>query len=168
MASSRSRRVDNYLHIRPAAREDLDALFALDQACFRPGIAYSKTELRYFLFHPRSVSIVAEDESGIAGFAIVEFLLEEGRRIGHIITIDVPAARRRYGIGRLLMESLLNSCRESEAAAVRLEVAVDNEAAIGFYQRLGFTQTGRMRGYYMGKLDALTMRLALASGTLLK
>jgi ribosomal-protein-alanine N-acetyltransferase len=66
------------------------------------------------------------------------------------------------------MESLLNSCRESETAAVRLEVAVDNEAAIGFYQRLGFTQTGRMRGYYMGKLDALTMRLALASGTLLK
>ncbi|HEU4983073.1 MAG TPA: GNAT family N-acetyltransferase, partial [Acidobacteriaceae bacterium] len=109
MSPSRSKRVDNQPHIRPAAREDLDDLFALDQACFRPGIAYSKTELRYFLFHPRSVSMVAEDESGIAGFAIVEFLLEEGRRIGHIITIDVPAARRRYGIGRLLMESLLNS-----------------------------------------------------------
>lgn len=168
MLPPRSKRVDNLPHIRPAAREDLDALFALDQACFRPGIAYSKTELRYFLFHPRSVSIVAEDESGITGFAIVEFLFEEGRRIGHIITIDVPAARRRGGVGRLLMGSLLNSCRESEAAVVRLEVAVDNEAAIAFYQRLGFTQTGRMRGYYMGKLDALTMRLALTSAPALK
>jgi ribosomal-protein-alanine N-acetyltransferase len=168
MLPPRSKRVDNQPHIRPAARGDLDALFALDQACFRPGIAYSKTELRYFLFHPRSVSIVAEDGGGIAGFAIVEFLLEEGRRIGHVITIDVPAARRRTGVGRLLMDSLLDSCRESEAAVVRLEVAIDNEAAIAFYQRLGFTQTGRMRGYYMGKLDALTMRLVLTSGPGLK
>ncbi len=161
MLPPRSKRVDNQPHIRPAAREDLDALFALDQTCFRPGIAYSKTELRYFLFHPRSISVVAEDGGSIAGFAIVEFLLEEGRRIGHVITIDVPAALRRTGVGRLLMDALLDSCRESEAAAVRLEVAVDNEAAIAFYQRLGFTQMGRMRGYYMGKLDALTMRLAL-------
>lgn len=161
MAPSRSRRVDNHLHIRPAAREDLDALFALDQACFRPGIAYSKTELRYFLFHPRSISVVAEDNRGIAGFAIVEFLLEEGRRIGHVITIDVPAARRRTGVGRLLMKALLDPCRETDAATVRLEVAVDNEAAIAFYRRLGFTEMGRMRGYYMGKLDALTMRIAL-------
>jgi ribosomal-protein-alanine N-acetyltransferase len=168
MLPSRSKRVDNQPHIRPAAREDLDALFLLDQACFRPGIAYSKTELRYFLFHPRSVSIVAEDESGIAGFAIVEYLLEEGRRVGHIITIDVPAAHRRTGVGRLLMESLLDSCRETETPAVRLEVAIDNEAAIAFYQRLGFTQTGRMRGYYMGKLDALAMRMALTSGSVLK
>lgn len=161
MAPSRSKRVDNHLYIRPAAREDLDALFALDQTCFRPGIAYSKTELRYFLFHPRSTSVVAEDGSGIAGFAIVEFLLEEGRRIGHVITIDVPAARRRTGVGRLLMKALLDSCREADTATVRLEVAVDNESAIAFYRELGFMEMGRMRGYYMGKLDALTMRLAL-------
>jgi [ribosomal protein S18]-alanine N-acetyltransferase len=165
MWPSRSKRVDNHIHIRPAAREDLDALFELDQACFRPGIAYSKTELRYYLFHPRSISVIAEDDTGIAGFAIVEFLLEEGRRIGHVITIDVPVARRRSGVGRLLMEALLDPCRETDAATVRLEVAVDNEAAIAFYRRLGFTEMGRMRGYYMGKLDALTMRIALHSNS---
>lgn len=153
------------IRIRPAVREDLDALFALDQVCFRPGIAYSKTELRYFLFHIRSLSVVAESERGIAGFAIVEFVLEKGQRIGHIVTIDVAPAERRRGVGRVLMEALLGYCREAEASGLRLEVAVDNAAAIAFYTLLGFAETGRIRGYYMGKLDALVMGLSLQRGT---
>jgi ribosomal-protein-alanine N-acetyltransferase len=152
---------DNAIRIRLAGRGDMDALFALDQECFRPGIAYSKAELRYFLFHPRSISVVAESAGGIAGFAIVEFPLENGRRIGHIVTIDVAAEQRRQGVGRLLMDALLDFCRQAEASHVRLEVAVDNDGAIAFYRGLGFAETGRIRGFYMGKLDALQMGLDL-------
>jgi [ribosomal protein S18]-alanine N-acetyltransferase len=141
----------------------MDALFVLDQECFRPGIAYSKAELRYFLFHPRSISVVAESAAGIAGFAIVEFPLENGRRIGHIVTIDVAPEQRRVGVGRLLMDALLDFCRQAEANHLRLEVAVDNEGALAFYRRLGFAETGRIRGFYMGKLDALQMGLDLES-----
>ncbi|MGH9587966.1 MAG: GNAT family N-acetyltransferase [Acidobacteriaceae bacterium] len=139
----------------------MNALLALDRACFRPGIAYSKGELQYFLFHPQSISIVAERDGEIAGFAIVEFQFQKGRRAGHIITIDVAEAQRRHGVGRLLMDAVLGCCREVEAALLRLEVAVDNAGAIAFYEQLGFTQTGRIPGYYLGKLDALTMSLAL-------
>ncbi|MFZ0663655.1 MAG: GNAT family N-acetyltransferase [Acidobacteriaceae bacterium] len=160
MPSLRNKRGDN-IRIRLATSEDLDALFALDRACFRPGIAYSKTELRYFLFHVRSRSAVAEDESGIAGFAIVEFQVEEGRRIGHIVTIDVAPERRRRGVGRLLMDALFGFCREAEVSELRLEVAVDNDGAIAFYKLLGFAETGRIRGYYLGRLDALVMGLAV-------
>lgn len=106
--------------------------------------------------------MVAEDDRGIAGFAIVEFLFEEGRRIGHVITIDVTGQRRRSGVGRLLMNALLDACRKADATTIRLEVAVDNEPAIAFYRRLGFMETGRVRGYYMHTLDALTMILALS------
>lgn len=147
------------VHIRLARREDLDTLFALDQACFREGIAYSKAELRYFLFHPYAVSLIAEDEIGVAGFAIAEMRAEKGRRAGHIITIDVDPARRRQAVGRVLMTALMERCREGEAALLRLEVAVDNVGAIAFYRLLGFVDTGRIRGFYMGRLDALTMEL---------
>lgn len=139
----------------------MDALFALDQMCFSPGIAYSKAELKYFLFHPRSISVVAESAAGIAGFAIVEFPVENGRRIGHIVTIDVAPARRRRGVGRLLMDALLDCCRHAEARHLRLEVAVDNDGALAFYRGLGFAETARIRGFYMGKLDALQMGLDL-------
>ncbi|HEX5235232.1 MAG TPA: GNAT family N-acetyltransferase [Silvibacterium sp.] len=143
----------------------MEALFALDQACFRPGIAYSRAELEYFLFHPRSKSLIAEDSDGIAGFAVIDFLLEKGRRIGHIVTIDVSPARRRRGVGRLLMNSLLDLCREAEAVFLRLEVAVDNDSALAFYKQLGFAETGRIRGFYLGKLDALQMGLDMKAGT---
>lgn len=162
MLPFRNKRSDKPIRIRPAAREDLDALFALDQRCFRPGIAYTKTELRYFLFHLRSVSVVAEDAEAIAGFAIVDFQLERGQRIGHIVTIDVAPEQRRCGVGRLLMEALLGFCHEARAESLRLEVAVDNEAALAFYKTLGFAETGRIPGFYMGKLDALTMHLPFA------
>lgn len=152
-----SRRSDSAIHIRQAGREDLYTLFALDQACFRPGVAYSMAELRYFLFHARSVSIVAQDTGGIVGFAILQFGLVKGCSVGHIITIDVAPSLRRSGIGRALMGSLLDLCREREAALLRLEVAVDNEPAIAFYRQFGFRETGRIPGFYMGRLDALTM-----------
>src|SRR6185437_3105144 len=112
---------DKPIRIRPAARKDLDSLYELDQRCFRPGIAYSKTELRYFLFHLRSVSIIAEDGEAIAGFAIVEIKLQQGRHIGHIVTIDVAPEQRRRGVGRLLMNAILLACREAKAESLRLE-----------------------------------------------
>lgn len=109
--------------------------------------------------------MVAEDKDGIAGFAIVEFQLEENRRIGHIVTIDVAPEQRRRGIGRLLMDTLLAYCREARAGSLRLEVAADNEGAQAFYRLLGFTKTGRIPGYYLGRLDALTMELELGADT---
>lgn len=149
------------VQIRLAAREDVDALFALDQACFRPGIAYSKAELKYFLFHPRSISLVAEDEGSIAGFAVVEIAADGRRRVGHVVTIDVPAGQRRQGVGRTLMDALRDACVRAGAELMRLEVAIDNDGAIAFYKRLGFAETGRIRSFYMGNLDALQMELAV-------
>lgn len=153
----------NSVQIRLAAREDLEPLFALDRACFRPGIAYSKVELQYFLFHLRSISIVAQTEKGIAGFAIVEFSLEQGRRVGHVVTIDVSPDQRRQGVGSLLMGSMLEFCRKTGARLLRLEVAVDNQGAIVFYRRLGFEEAGRIPGFYLGRLDALRMELILSA-----
>lgn len=162
-----SKRFDSPLRFRRAGREDLEinfeALFALDQACFRPGIAYSRAELRYFLFHIRSASILAEDDTGPVGFAIVQFGLERGRRIGHIITIDVAPDQRRRGIGRRLVAEMLKVSGDADAVSLRLEVAVDNDAAIAFYKLLGFRESGRIPGFYMGRLDALTMERDLAN-----
>jgi ribosomal-protein-alanine N-acetyltransferase len=153
------------VNLRLAAREDIEQLFSLDQACFRPGIAYSKSELQCLVFHPRSRSIIAEDETGIRGFAVLQLMMEKGRRIGHIVTIDVSPAGRRQGTGRLLMDELLRFCREADAGLLRLEVAVDNHGALAFYRLLGFQERGRIRGFYLGKLDALQMVLELPAAT---
>lgn len=149
--------------IRLAERGDLDSLYALDQVCFRPGIAYSKAELRYFLFHPEGISLVAADAGNIAGFAAAEMRMHRGEPVGHIVTIDVDPAWRRQGVGRLLMDAVTQRCCAAGVSRLRLEVAVDDDGAIAFYKGEGFTQTGRIRGYYMGKLDALVMERDLPS-----
>ena len=150
------------ISIRRIEREDLDRLFALDRICFRPGIAYSKAELNYFIRHPRSLTYAAVDETDkLAGFAIAELESENGSRIGHIVTIDVSPDERRRGIGTLLMNAMIDGLGEVKADAIRLEVAVDNLEAQSFYKRHGFAETGRITGFYMGTLDALTMQRLL-------
>ena len=151
------------IHFRGVERSDLDALFVLDQQCFRPGIAYSRSDLWFYLNHPRSSSVLAEDQAtkSLLGFVIAQKYLEEGRCIGHIITIDVTPSERRKGLGRSLMDSILVLLAAARVVTVRLEVATDNLAALAFYRRLGFSATGKIRGFYMGTIDALVMEKSL-------
>lgn len=143
--------------LRPYAEGDFPALFALDQVCFPAGIAYSANELKYFLRHPRCFTVVAEAGGQITGFSLAERLREQGRPVGHLITIDVAPDARRSGTGSLLISEIERRLREVNAAVLRLEVASDNEAAQRFYARHGFAVTGRIPGYYAGRIDALTM-----------
>ena len=146
------------LRIQPIEREDIDSLFALDQRCFLPGIAYSKADLRLFLRRAGDLAFAAQDSAGtLLGFVIAEAYSEDGKRIGHIVTIDVAPERRREGIGEQLMQALLRSLIAVGTEIVRLEVAIDNAVAQSFYRRFGFTETGRIPGFYLGTLDALVM-----------
>ncbi|HTW50104.1 MAG TPA: N-acetyltransferase [Acidobacteriaceae bacterium] len=148
--------------LRAVRSEDFEALYTLDQACFTPGIAWSKAELLYFLKHSQNFAVVAEGEKpGIAGFAIAGTLRRSGVIAGRLITIDVRAELRRHGLGHALLEAVEERLRAAGAAAIVLEVAVDNAAAQSFYERHGFARTGRIPGYYLGRIDALAMEKQL-------
>lgn len=148
--------------LRPAVQDDFQDLYALDQACFTPGIAWSKAELQYFLKYPGNLSVVAEDEDGrIAGFAIAGKQMRRGAVVGRLITIDVDAGQRRRGVGHMLLEETERQLRGAGATTVVLEVAVNNTTAQSFYERHGFARVGRIPGYYLGRIDALVMEKPL-------
>jgi [ribosomal protein S18]-alanine N-acetyltransferase len=150
------------LRIRATQPEDFAELFALDHACFAPGIAWSKAELGYFLKYPGNIGVIAEGAAAeIAGFAIAGVQRRHGAVIGRLITIDVRAERRRQGVGQLLYGAIEERVRAAGARAILLEVAVDNAPAQAFYERNGFARTGRIPGYYLGKIDALVMEKPL-------
>jgi|KBSMisStandDraft_5_1062788.scaffolds.fasta_scaffold94512_2 ribosomal-protein-alanine N-acetyltransferase len=139
--------------LRPARARDLDALFALDQACFEPDIAYTRGQLRDLLSRPHAVALVAEVDGALAGFAI-------GHRIGgrgHVVTLDVAGGRRRQGVGRELMRQLVERLESAGARRIRLEVDLRNAGAIRFYERLGFRETRTLPDYYGDGLDGLEM-----------
>ena len=150
--------------LRGFEAKDLSELLRLDARCFPPLIAYSRAELQFFVQHPRSTTTVAESEGHIAGFCVVDWKLESGRKLGHFITIDVAPEFRRIGLGRLLMQTGEGLLAEMGCGAIALEVATNNDAAQAFYERLGYRQTGRIPGYYADGTNGLVMRKTLDSG----
>jgi GNAT superfamily N-acetyltransferase len=102
MSRSHGQRVN----IRTVRPEDFPALYAMDQQCFPPEIAYSPDDLRYFLEAKDSLTLVAEDaDGGIAGFALAQMYRARPTFQARLITIDVVPEFRRKGIGSDLLKA---------------------------------------------------------------
>lgn len=147
--------------IRDFKSEDFEILWRLDQACFSPGIAYSREELESYMRHRGAFTLVAfEAEEGKEG-KIAGFIVIHGGPLGHVITIDVDATARRSGVGSLMLQAAEDRLRAAGSRAVGLETAVDNLPALSFYKRHGYSVVRTWPRYYTNGVDALVMRKGL-------
>jgi ribosomal protein S18 acetylase RimI-like enzyme len=146
------------LILRPYKTSDFDAMHALDQECYAPGISYSKRMLRWFLKIPGAICIVAEESGSLVGFilCVVDFPQ------GHIITIDVAENSRRAGLGTKLLKAAEEAMSVKGARSIDLETATDNATAIAFWHRHGYRTLGVIPRYYLDRVDAYAMHKALA------
>ena len=80
---------------------------------------------------------------GIAGC----FLDEEEPIKATLVAMWVAPEQRRTGLGRLLVEAIEVWASERGARSLQLMVTSRNDAAMRFYQRLGFLPTGRTEPY---------------------
>lgn len=145
------------LTLRSYEPHDFAALHRLDQACFPPGISYSKTTLRYFLTLATADCVVAVDGNKVAGF----ILSEENPPLAHIITLDVAEKERRRGVGAALLQQLESNLAARGVRAILLETATDNEAAVAFWKRHGYRIEATLKRYYLARIDAYEMRKIL-------
>jgi [ribosomal protein S18]-alanine N-acetyltransferase len=168
--------------IRDFQPADFDTLWRIDQDCFPPGISYSRTELKTYMRRRGSFTLVvagavpaaegvpdsgkdekyspaaASSDPAIAGFIVAE----AAGRLGHIITIDVVAAARRFGVGSLLLRGAEERLRAAQCRAVELETAVDNQSALQFYKRHAYSVVKTYPRYYSNGVDALVLQKDLA------
>lgn len=145
--------------IREATAADFPTLWSIDQECFVAGISYSQPELRHYMKRRGAFTLVLEDPHGIVAFVVAE---SSRRGTGHIITIDVLPNARHAGYGSELLLSAEERLRTAGCGAVLLEVAVDNEGAIHFYKRHGYSVLKTFPHYYLDSVDALLMGKPLA------
>jgi ribosomal-protein-alanine N-acetyltransferase len=156
--------------IRDIEPADFEELWRLDQACFPPGIAYTRAELMSYIRRRNAFTLVAEpsaidadhldrtQRSEISGFIVAE----GGRRqTGHVITIDVREQDRRSGLGSRLMDAAEDRLRELGCRAVVLETAVDNRGALAFYKRQGYYLVKTIPRYYTTGVDAFVLKKEL-------
>jgi ribosomal protein S18 acetylase RimI-like enzyme len=64
-----------------------------------------------------------------------------------LVSMWTAPGHRRLGVGRLLVNGVLSWARGRGAETLTLMVTSGNEAALRFYEQLGFVQTGRTEPY---------------------
>lgn len=149
--------------IRDFQPGDFETLWRIDQQCFPPGISYSRAELKAYMRHRGSFTLVASDTATTDGEKTIGgFLVAHGGSIGHIVTIDVIPSARRFGVGSLLLEAAEEKLQAAGSHAVGLETAVDNTPALAFYKRHGYSVIRTWPRYYSNGVDALVLKKILA------
>lgn len=135
----------------PPLAEALAAIHA--EAFDRP---WSAEVLKDLLTQPGVAAHVEAD-----GFILIRVAADEAE----ILTLAVRPAARRRGLASRLVEAAERQAADAGAERLFLEVAEDNTAARGLYDRLGFEAAGRRRRYYARETgpdaDALLLVLNL-------
>ena len=81
-----------------------------------------------------------------------------------IISIIIDKKFRKVGIGKSLLNKLLNIALKKKINNIFLEVSVENQIAISLYKKFNFIKIGKRKNYYFQNgryIDADIMRLAL-------
>lgn len=92
-----------------------------------------------------------------AGIVLARLAADEAE----ILTIVVDRAARGKGVGRMLMDQVLQRLHSERAQSLFLEVEEGNRAALSLYRRLRFEEVGRRPAYYAGANGERTSALVL-------
>ncbi|MCD4621909.1 ribosomal protein S18-alanine N-acetyltransferase, partial [Proteus mirabilis] len=83
-------------------------------------------------------------EGRMAAFAITQVVLDEAT----LFNIAVDPDFQRRGIGKALLEHLIDELEKRGVLTLWLEVRASNVAAIALYESLGFNEATIRRNYY--------------------
>jgi len=103
---------------------------------------------------------VAAIDGEPVGFMILSSVLDET----HLLNVAVAPARQRRGLALWMLQDALEEARAASMSVMYLEVRAGNQGAQSLYQRLGFVENGRRKGYYRAdarREDAVLMMLEL-------
>ncbi|MDB5507671.1 MAG: GCN5-related N-acetyltransferase [Hyphomicrobiales bacterium] len=133
------------MRIRKAEIADLDAVERIENAVFSSD-QLSRRSLRRYMEVPSTSMLVAQEDSDIAGYALVGF--RKGSRKASLYSIAVDAPNAGRGAGRALLEACEAEAARRGCEWLTLEVRADNPRAIALYDKSGYDRTGEEEDYY--------------------
>jgi len=140
-------------------RDDLPAVLEIERRAFAQ--PWSRAFFEKELSTPFAQLTVAVDHSSnravLVGYSCRWRVTDEV----HLLNVAVHQSRRGSGVGRTLVEAVIDEGRATRARTMFLEVRAGNVAARRLYRRLGFRDLGVRRGYYGPGQDAIVMELKL-------
>jgi ribosomal-protein-alanine N-acetyltransferase len=140
---------------------DIPEVAALDRELF-PYSSWSVEQFWGELAHVPDTRwyAVHDDSEGVDGYVGLNAVPPEGE----VATIGVAPRSQGRGLGRALLDALVEEARRRGVAWLFLEVLDTNEPALALYGSAGFESQGRRRDYYGPGRHALVLRRRIASG----
>jgi ribosomal-protein-alanine N-acetyltransferase len=150
------------MSLRPMRWWDLEQVVALEAELF-PHDPWSAEQWWGELAHVPATRwyAVHEDDTGVDGYVGLMAVPPEG----DVQTVAVAARAQGRGLGRLLLDALVDEAGRRGCTQLFLEVEEGNEPALRLYERAGFEQQGRRRDYYGPGVHALVMRRRLVEAS---
>ena len=102
-------------------------------------INYKKKINLNALSDSNSIFIVAKDGQAIAGYASLHLLNKLNRKTGLIEDVAVHKKYRGLGIGKLIVNKLIELSKENNCDKIILN---SNEEYLTFYKKIGFNKEG--------------------------
>jgi ribosomal-protein-alanine N-acetyltransferase len=143
--------------IRPMAETDIAGVVAVERASYQ--FPWSEGIFRDCLRVGYLCRVMTVDQR-VIGYGVMSI----GAGEAHILNLCVGSAHRCQGLGRRMLEYLLERGAAAGMSEAFLEVRPSNTAAIRLYFAIGFEQVGMRRGYYQapgGREDAAVLKLSL-------
>lgn len=166
--SVKKTRPGNHLDVRPAKKEDISSIAQLAQEVytqtFGSGMTHeelqealeTRSESYFQSIFTRDTILLAEDRNVLIGFiqfgAVTINNINVREKDIELNKLYIRADQQGKGIGKLLMEAMLNHDRLENVSNIYLDVFTKNDKAIGLYQKYGFKTVGKTPFKVDGKI----------------
>lgn len=146
--------------IRWLIRRDMDEVLSIERGSFE--FPWTEEEFLSCLRQRNCIGTVAELDHEIVGFMIYEL----HQSMLRILNFAVLPSARRKGVGRQMVQRLIDKLSQQRRREIVLEVRETNLSAQLFFAGCGFRALSVLRNHYDDTLeDAYYMRYSLKSPT---
>ncbi|MGA2233474.1 MAG: GNAT family N-acetyltransferase [Tepidisphaeraceae bacterium] len=147
---------------RPATLADLPAILEIEHLSFaHAGERFSPRTIRCLIRNPRAITLVAESDSRLLGWASGFVGYRGPSHWGRVYALAVHGEARGRRIGDSLLRHLIEALRNRGTQHIFLEVRPDNHAAVKLYEKQGFAACQTLPHFYGDGNPALRMKLEL-------
>ncbi len=159
--STAEKRDINMVSLLWAGPELAGEIAQLHGRLFDPG--WDEPSVAKLLEHPGATTLIGRTgfPKVSVGFAMAQIAADDAE----ILAIGVDKDWQKLGLGKKLVDAVVRSLARAGVKRLFLEVADDNAGGRALYEKCGFTEATRRKGYYTrpgaAAVDALVMSKAL-------
>ncbi|MBP1204932.1 ribosomal-protein-alanine N-acetyltransferase [Duganella sp. 1411] len=147
------------LNYEPMREADLADVLALEESVYPH--PWSMSNFVDSLNSNYEAWVLRDQNGALLGYFLLMAIVDEA----HLLNVAVAAGMQGQGLGRVLLNQAVACARGLGMESVLLEVRPSNERALRIYERYGFKQIGRRKGYYPAanqqREDAIVMRFGI-------